>query len=142
VSDTAERPRRMEPPASEVAAPFWDATKERRLIVQWCRPCDRAIFYPRETCPGCLGTDIEWRDCAGTGSLYSFTVNHLSPSPTGTEGPFPVAIVELDEGFRMMSNVVGCDNDDLKVGMALKVTWDPMSDGRHYPMFEPAGGPG
>ena len=134
------RPRRMEPPESPVAEPFWRATRERRLVVQWCLECDRAVFYPREVCPGCLGTRLEWRDCAGTGTLYSYTVNHLSPNPTGGEGPFAVAVVELDEGFRMMTNVVGCPLDELEVDMALRVVWDELSDGRHYPMFEPAGG--
>jgi len=138
---TEARSSRFEPPVSEVSAPFWDATREKRLVVQWCRPCDRAVFYPRETCPGCLGTDLEWRECSGRGTLYTFTVNHLSPNPTGGEGPFPVALVELDEGFRMMSNIVDCPLEDLAVGMALAVSWEPLSDGRHYPLFAPAGDP-
>ncbi len=137
---SAEAPRRMEPPVSPVAEPFWAATRERRLVVQWCLDCDRPVFYPRDNCPLCLGTSLEWRDCTGEGSLYSFTVNHLSSNPTGGEGPFPVAIVELAEGFRMMSNVVNCPLEELRVDMALSVAWEELSDGRNYPVFEPRGG--
>ncbi len=137
---SATPPRRMEPPVIPVAEPFWAATRERRLVVQWCLECDRPVFYPRENCPLCLSTNLEWRDCSGEGSLYSFTVNHLSGNPTGAEGPFPVAIVELAEGFRMMSNVVNCPLEHLEVDMALRVTWEELSDGRNYPLFEPAGG--
>jgi uncharacterized OB-fold protein len=135
-----ERPSRMEPPVGEASAPFWEATKERRLLVQWCLDCDRSVFYPREICPGCLGSDLEWREATGAATLYSFTVNHLSPSPTGTEGPFAIGLVELAEGPRMMTNVVGVPLDELSVGMALQVTWEELSDGRHYPMFEPKAG--
>ena len=135
-----ELPRRMEPPESPVSEPFWEATRERRLLVQWCVDCGKSVFYPRETCPGCLGTNLEWREASGNGTLYAFTVNNLSPNPTGGEGPFAVAIVELAEGPRMMTNVVGLPLDELKVGMELQVTWDELTDGRHYPMFEPPGG--
>ncbi|HXR53747.1 MAG TPA: Zn-ribbon domain-containing OB-fold protein [Acidimicrobiales bacterium] len=135
-----ELPRRMEPPESPVSEPFWAATRERRLLVQWCLDCEKSVFYPRETCPGCLGTNLEWREASGNGTLYAFTVNHLSPNPAGGEGPFAVAIVELAEGPRMMTNVVGLPLDELKVGMELQVTWDELTDGRHYPMFEPPGG--
>ena len=135
-----QRPSRMEPPASPASGPFWEATRERRLLVQWCLDCDKSVFYPREICPGCMGSDLEWREASGAGTLYSFTVNHLSPSPTGTEGPFAIGLVELAEGPRMMTNVVGVPIDELEVGMALRVTWDALSAGRHYPMFEPPGG--
>ncbi|MGH9046706.1 MAG: Zn-ribbon domain-containing OB-fold protein [Acidimicrobiales bacterium] len=135
-----ERPRRFEPPSSPVSEPFWAATREKRLIVQWCLDCDKAFFYPRENCPRCLGTNLEWRDSEGTGTLYSFTINHLGANPTGGEGPFAVAVIELSDGFRMMSNVVGCSLDELKVDMALRISWDELSDGRNYPVFEPAGG--
>ena len=132
--------RRFEPPVGPASEPFWDATRDRRLVVQWCLDCDRAVFYPRERCPGCLGSRLEWRECTGAGTLYSFTVNHLSPDPAGREGPFAVALVELAEGHRMMSNMVGVAPGDLSVGMAVRVTWEPLPDGRHYPLFEPTGG--
>jgi uncharacterized OB-fold protein len=135
-----EFPRRMEPPVTPLTAPFWDATRERRLLVQWCLDCDTSVFYPREVCPGCLGTHLEWREASGNGTLYSFTVNHLSPDPIGGDGPFTIGLVELTEGPRMMTNVVGLPLDDLEVGMELQVTWDELTDGRHYPMFEPRGG--
>jgi hypothetical protein len=84
-----------------------------------------------------MGSRLEWREASGKATLHSFTVNHLSPSPTGEEGPFAVALVDLAEGQRMMTNVVGVPVDQLAVGMDLQVTWDDLSDGRRYPMFEP-----
>jgi uncharacterized OB-fold protein len=131
-------PRRLEPPVTPVSEPFWEATRDRRLLVQWCVPCDRSVFYPREVCPHCLGADLEWRPASGRASLYSFTVDHLSPDPSGGDGPFAVALVELAEGPRLMTNVVGHPLDQLTVGMPLQVAWEPLSDGRHFPVFEPA----
>lgn len=131
--------RRIEPPAGPASQPFWDATRERRLVVQWCLDCDRAVFYPRERCPGCFGERLEWRPCRGTGTVYSFTVDHLSPDPAGGEEPFAVVLVELAEGHRMLSNVAGLAPGELTVGMDVRVTWEPLPDGRHYPLFEPIG---
>jgi uncharacterized protein len=138
---TPSTPRRVEPPASEVAEPFWEATRERRLVVQWCRPCGKPIFYPREVCPRCLGTDLEWRDSAGTGTVYAASVQHKPsmPLPAYSEGPFVIALIELDEGVRLMSNVVGCDPEAVTVGMEVAVTWEELTDGRHLPLFQPRG---
>jgi uncharacterized OB-fold protein len=136
----SERPNRMEPPSSPVSEPFWEATKQRRLLVQWCLDCDKAVFYPREICPGCMASNLEWREASGRGTLHSFTVNHLSPNPSGGEGPFAIALVELAEGPRMMTNLVGLATDELKVGMGVQVCWEELPDGRNYPTFQPAGG--
>jgi uncharacterized OB-fold protein len=134
---TTPASRRVEPPIGPASEGFWEATRERRLVVQWCLDCDRPVFYPRERCPGCFGERLEWRPCRGTGTVYSFTVNHLSPDPAGGDGPFVVALVELAEGHRMMSNIVG-PPEQVSVGMPVQVTWEPLPDGRHYPLFEPA----
>jgi uncharacterized protein len=138
VTTTEDRRPRMEPPSSPVSEPFWEATRHRRLLVQWCLDCDKSVFFPREICPGCMGSNLEWREASGDGTLHSFTINYVSPSPTAQEGPFAVALVDLAEGPRMMTNVVGLPLDELQVGMKLRVTWDEISDGRNYPMFEPA----
>jgi uncharacterized OB-fold protein len=118
---------RFEPPVSPTSEPFWEASRSRQLLVQWCVDCDAPIFYPRDICPRCLGDRLEWRPSAGRGAVYTFTV----------DGPTMVALVDVDEGFRMMSNIVGCDADQLAVGMPVQVTWEPLSDGRHLPLFEP-----
>ncbi|QXC62779.1 hypothetical protein KSP35_08360 [Aquihabitans sp. G128] len=66
-------PDRFQPPVSPAAEPFWEATRERRLVLQWCPACERAIHFPREACPTCLGADLELRPAAGTGTVYAVT---------------------------------------------------------------------
>ena len=121
---------RIEPPASEIAEPFWNATREGRLVLQWCTACEKPIWYPREVCPGCLGDDLEWRDAAGEGVVYACTVEHKA------DDPYVVALVDLDEGVRLLSNVVGGPPEQVVVGDRVRVTWEPLSDGRQLPLFE------
>ena len=131
-------PTRFEPPESEAAGPFWAATRERRLVLQWCRSCDRPVHFPRDACPSCLGTDLEFRPASGRGTVYAGSVmpKPANPMMAGRE-PYAVALVDLDEGVRMMSNIVGVDADSVHVGMGVRITWEPLSDGRNLPQFEP-----
>ena len=131
------------PPADAASEPFWDATRDRRLVLPWCTACERAFWYPREVCPACLGSvaasAIEWRPAAGTGTVHAASVHHRpGPGRDPGGGPYVVALVDLPEGVRMMSNVVGCPPESVSVGMPVRVTWHPLSDGRHLPQFEPA----
>jgi hypothetical protein len=129
---------RTEPPVTETTEPFWDATREQRLLLQWCSACGRPIAYPREVCPFCVSSALEWRPASGFGSLYTFTVEHKVPSPVlGAGGPYAIGLIDLDEGARLMSNVVNCPPESLVVGMPVQVTWELLSDGRHLPLFEP-----
>jgi uncharacterized OB-fold protein len=133
----ARRP--FEPPASELTQPFWDATRERRLLVQWCTSCDEPVWFPREVCLRCLGNTLEWRAASGAGSVYAFLVEHRPNLPdVFGDAPYVVALVELEEGVRMMTNVVGCAPGEVTVGMPVRVTWEPLSDGRNLPQFEPS----
>lgn len=130
---------RLEPKASDEAQPFWDATREQRLVLPWCTDCERAIWYPRTTCPTCFGSAIEWRDETGDGTVYATSVHHRpGPGRDAEDGPYAVVLVDLDAGVRMMSNVVGCPTDDVATGMRVTVAWEPLSDGRHLPVFRPA----
>lgn len=136
----AARPTRMEPPVSEVSAPFWDATRDGTLMVQWCLDCDAAVFFPRIACPTCLGERLAWRTSVGTGRVHAVTVEHRPQNPLMAErAPYAVALIDVDDGWRMLSNVVGCDPLDVAVGMAVEVTWEPLPDGRRLPLFAPAG---
>ena len=133
-------PTRPEPPVSEVSQPFWDATREHRLVVQWCRDCDRPVFYPREVCPTCLGDDLDWRESAGTGTVHAITVEHRPQNPqVAGRVPYAIALVEVAEGWRMLTNVVDCDPLTVTVGSPVAVTWEPLSDGRNLPLFSPTG---
>ncbi|HYZ98055.1 MAG TPA: OB-fold domain-containing protein [Acidimicrobiales bacterium] len=121
---------------SEAAAPFWEATRDGRLVLPWCTACERPVWYPREVCPTCLEATIEWRGAGGEGVVYACTVEHRPQIPV-LEPPFVVALVELDEGVRLLSNVVGCPPEQVGVGDRVRVTWEPLSDGRQLPLFEP-----
>ena len=137
-------PARFEPPVGVEGGPFWEATREGRLLVQWCTECDRGVFYPRVFCPHCAsGPDaLEWRTASGRATVYAAGVEHR-PEAAGAKfsrgQPYCVALVDLEEGVRMLTNVVGCPPDDVRCGMAVTITWEPLSDGRRLPLFEPAG---
>ncbi len=132
---------RLVPPVSPAAEPFWDATRERRLMLQWCRTCEVAVHYPREACPRCLGTDVEFRPAAGRGEVYALSLMPVPGNP-GMAGraPYPVALVALPEGVRMLTNIVGDGALDAAVGDEVAVAWEPLPDGRHLPVFVLVGG--
>jgi uncharacterized OB-fold protein len=139
---------RFEPPVQAESAPFWEATRQRKLVVQWCTACDRGVFYPRSFCPHCgAGGDgaLEWRPASGQATVHAAVVEHR-PQAAGAAFsgglPYFVALVDLDEGVRMLTNIVGCPPDEVRIGWRVSVTWEPMSDGRHLPLFEPEGGAG
>ncbi|MEN8181777.1 MAG: Zn-ribbon domain-containing OB-fold protein [Myxococcota bacterium] len=130
----SERP---EPPSSPVSAPFWEATRERRLVLQWCGSCNATIHYPREACPHCFGSELGWRESAGRGVVHATTVMHQPAHPAFADRvPYVVALVELEEGVRMLTNIVGCDPAQARVGRPVRVAWEDLSDGRALPMFE------
>lgn len=130
---------RLEPQPNALTQPFWDATRDRRLLVQWCNRCQAGIYYPRWLCPRCLRDDLSWRQSAGQGELYTFNVVHQAANPMMADMvPYVIALVDLDEGVRMVSNVIGTDVSDIKIGMALQVDWERLSDGRHLAVFRPA----
>ena len=120
--------------------PFWDAAKEGRLLIKRCRACDEFHFYPRPFCPHCWSEDVEWVEAGGKATLYTWSIvrrNDLPPFPERV--PYVAAIVDLDEGPRMMTNVVDCDFDDLIEGMALEAVYHPISDDVTIVRFRPAG---
>ena len=134
---------RLEPMATEATDPFWDATKEHKYLVQWCRACDTPIFYPREVCPSCLSAEsLEWRQSSGKGTVYAVSVQHRPANPTMADRvPYAVALIEVDAGdgantVRVMSNVVNCDPLAVNVGDRVTLAWEPLSDGRNLPVFE------
>ena len=129
-------PERLQPPVSEAAAPFWEATRELRFVLQHCPACDCAIHFPREACPSCGATDLEFRPAAGTGTIYACSTMPAPGNPTMKgRAPYVVALVDLAEGVRMLSSIVGDGALDAVVGDAVRVAWEPLADGRHLPVF-------
>jgi uncharacterized OB-fold protein len=132
---------RYEPRPSDVSAPFWEATRQKRFILQWCGTCHTSIFFPRAVCPRCLGIAIEWRSASGRGTVYAATIEYRPQNPAMSAlAPYVVALIDLEEGPRMLSNVVGCPPESVTVGLRVAVDWEPMSDGRHLPVFRPDAG--
>ncbi|HEX8805264.1 MAG TPA: OB-fold domain-containing protein [Acidimicrobiales bacterium] len=128
----------LEPPVGDASGPFWDATRDQRLVLPWCTACDAPFWYPREVCPRCLSPDVTWRPARGDGVVYAVSAHHRpGPGRDPADGPYAVALVDLAEGVRIMGNVVGVPADDVAVGAAVHVTWLPLSDGRHLPQFTP-----
>jgi uncharacterized OB-fold protein len=112
--------------------PYWSAAKEGVLKIRRCTACAKPHFYPRPLCPFCLG-DTEWVSASGLGTIYSVTV-------TRRAGPIPYALayVALDEGVTMLTNIVDCDLDTLRIGDRVKVCFKPAAEGAAVPMFTPA----
>jgi hypothetical protein len=115
------------------------------LVLQWCTACERALFYPRSFCPHCGagGSGLEWRAASGSGTVYAAVVESR-PEAAGAAfsggEPYCVALVDLDEGVRMMTNIVGCPPAEVHSGMAVEVTWEPLADGRQLALFRPVTG--
>ena len=119
--------------------PYWDAAKRRELLLRKCRSCGRYHFYPRDFCPSCFSFDVEWVPSSGRGVVYSFTICHRPAPGFEKDLPYNLVLIELEEGVRMMSTVVECPNEDIKVGMAVEVVFDEVTPEVTLPRFRPAG---
>lgn len=121
--------------------PFWDGTAAGELRIQRCRACERHYFYPRPNCPRCGGDQVEWVRASGRATLYSYVINHRPAPGFADEAPYAIAVVELEEGVRMMTNIVGVENvpEKLPLDMELQVVFEQRGE-VHVPLFEPAGG--
>jgi len=118
--------------------PFWDATRERRLLIQECRDCGKKIFYPKKYCPECRSTDIGWVESSGEGKVYSFSTLYLGVHPKFEDNaPYTIAIIELNEGVRLMSNIVNCNPQDMQCDMPVKVAFEDVTEEITLPKFEP-----
>jgi uncharacterized OB-fold protein len=116
--------------------PFWEAALDRRLTYQTCDACDAVVFFPRRHCPSCLSRGLTWHDSAGRGTIYTFSVVRASRDPRfAARVPYAVAWIDLDEGFRMMSNVLG-DVDEISVDARVQVHW-AASGSWLLPVFAP-----
>jgi uncharacterized OB-fold protein len=119
--------------------PFWEAAKRHELIMPRCTMCDHLFFYPRTECPRCLSGSIGWTPVSGRGRLHSFTIVNQPVHPAfRDDAPHVYAIVQLDEGPRMISNVVECDHPDLQIDMPLVAVFDDVTPEWTLVKFKPA----
>ncbi|MFA5883822.1 MAG: Zn-ribbon domain-containing OB-fold protein [Acidimicrobiia bacterium] len=136
-------PRFDLPTPDEETEPFWAAANAQQLLVKHCNACGEYHFYPRPFCPLCWSADVEWFEASGRATLYTWSIVHVNDLPPFNERvPYVAALVDLEEGPRMMSNVVECELDALEAGMPLEVVFHQVSDDPRYtlPRFRPAGG--
>jgi hypothetical protein len=117
---------------------FWGATAEGRLLLKRCLDCGSVIWYPRAICPECASLRTEWFQASGRGRVYSYTLNHRGQDAYSGAEPYVLAYVELDEGPRMMTNIVGPDAVGVAVGMRVEVVFHDTGDGTALPRFRPA----
>jgi uncharacterized OB-fold protein len=110
--------------------PFWEAALEKRLDLQHCGSCERFYFYPRPYCPNCGSADVEWRTVSGRGRLLSYVIDYRPLPPADPAEPKIIALVELDEGPRMMTNIVGTAPapDALPLDAPVTVDFEPRGD--------------
>jgi len=122
--------------------PFWEAAKRHQLMLPRCRACDRLHYYPRGACPHCLSGDLEWTAVSGRGTLHTFTIVHRGQKGFPVATPYVLAVVELREGPRMMTTLVGVAPDPatVRIGMPVEVTWADVTPEVTLPHFRPAAG--
>jgi len=128
------------PHVTEETRPYWDSAKAHRLALQRCASCGRFRFPPTTFCPNCLSEASEWTPVSGRGSVYSFVIMHqVYDQAFKADVPYNVAAVELEEGPRLYSNLVGIANEAIRVGMPVRVVYDDVSEEITLVKFEPAG---
>lgn len=126
------------PVADETSAPFYEGAKRHELVLARCGRCGQWRLPSREHCPDCWSTDVRYETASGRGVLYSFAVMHQQLVP-GFEDliPYHFAIVELDEGPRLVTSIVGCPVEALRVGMPVEATYDDVSEETTLIRFRP-----
>ncbi|MFI4976205.1 MAG: Zn-ribbon domain-containing OB-fold protein [Caulobacterales bacterium] len=123
--DTQTRIRRIPAPAQNLESkPFWDAAAQGRFLLKRCTACNELHWYPRNICPFCFSANTEWVESKGEGVIYTYSVMRRN-----TPVPYAIAYVTLNEGVSLLTNLVDCDFDALKVGQKVKLKWTPTEGG-------------
>jgi uncharacterized protein len=126
------------PYPTPVSAPFWDAARAGRLVIQRCERCGARQHYPRVICSACWSERLGWERASGRGTVWTLTVAHRPGHPAwAADAPYAIAIVELDEGPRLLANIVGCAPGEVRVGQRVRVVFEPR-DGYTAVQFTPA----
>ncbi len=128
-----------EPMSDSMTLPWWEAAAEHRLVVQRCGACGHTRLPPAPVCPECRADAAEWHEVSGRGEVYTYTIVHR-PVAADQELPFVIAVIALENagGVRMMSNLVGIDPTDIRIGMPVELVWEDMSEDLAVPRFRPA----
>jgi uncharacterized OB-fold protein len=126
--------RKMAAPTPDPESqPFWDAARAGKFLVRKCNGCGKVHWYPRSICPFCASADTVWTEGSGKGTIYTYTVMRRAK-----DGPYAVAYVELQEGPKMLTNIVDCDVDSIEIGQEVSLVFVPTTeDGPPVPCFRP-----
>ncbi len=134
--ETQKKISRPVPRPSFYTQPFWNGARERKLMLQYDPDRKAYQFWPRPTSVWTGKANLEWREASGRGKLYSFTAVSVPGAGFEDRVPYVVGLVELEEGVRIIANLVGIGPDDVRIGMPVRVTWEPLGDGNYF-AFEP-----
>ena len=134
-------PARARPKPTPETQHYWDGAKAGELLLQCCDDCAHVYFPPRPFCPKCASRKVSIKKASGKGTLYSYVINHRPAAP-GFTPPYAIAVVALEEGPRMMSNIIDCPQtpEALVLDMALEVAFETIDDKLTLPVFKPAKG--
>ena len=136
LTEELNRPGLPEPRPTELSRPYWEACKRGELVVQQCQACGGYVFTPEVACTHCLSDKLAWVPSSGRGEIYSFTVIHRPQRPE-FETPYIAVIIELSEGWHMLSNLLDCQPDQVAIGMPVQVEFVPRGQDIMLPMFRP-----
>jgi uncharacterized OB-fold protein len=137
MSGSAEAPK--DAAAERPETRFWNSVARRQMELPFCLKCQQFFFYPRPFCPTCWSSEYEVRPVSGKGKVWSYTIVRFPLGANAgwkTRLPYVVALIDLDEGVRIMSNVVGCPPEEVKCGLSVGLRYEEM-DGRVLPLFAP-----
>ena len=135
----SSQPLRPVPYPDDASEPFWTACARHELTLQRCAGCGRLRFPPRPMCPRCTSMESTWERASGRGRVWSWVVAHPPVLPAFQDRvPFNVAVIDLEEGVRMIGNVFEIANEDLQEGMPVEVTFEDVEDGVSLPQWRPA----
>ncbi len=117
---------------------FWEGIKEHKLVLQRCKECGTWVHPPKPACPKCRSFEKEWAPSSGKGTVYSWVTYQESPDPA-FKAPYSVVLVELDEGVRLISNMVDTKPEEISIGLPVEVVFDDISDDLTLPKFRKVG---
>jgi len=123
------------PQMDEDSRPFWEGARNHKLMIQQCETCRQYIFYPRIICPYCYSDLVSWVEASGHGKIHSYTVVHNAMPPFKGQTPYTIAIIELVEGTRMLSRIVG-DRNDIGIDKPVSVVFEKIDDELTLPYFK------
>jgi uncharacterized protein len=118
--------------------PYWDGTREKKVMLQYCCTTGQYQFFPKPVSTFAGGGKLEWREVSGKGAIFTYTIARIGRPPFNGHTPYFIATVTLDEGVNMIANVINCTIEQMEIGMRVKPAWIPLPDGTNLLVFEPA----